>query len=252
MAERRTVRHLERVDWSPHPASPPDLERWPFTIPAVAELIRNEGLEVPPGVTFLIGENGTGKSTLIEALSSVYPRAGFASPFTPSGPGPSEEDSELPRHLRVRTNPLASPAGFFLRAEAMHSYFATIDADPSQARAWEGDKLQERSHGESFLAVLRRRFAEIGVYFMDEPEAPLSFRSTLGLISLLDLMSREGSQVVVATHSPVLVSLPGATLFELGDWGIRRVGSYDDLDVVQNWKSFLEAPPRYLRHLLDD
>lgn len=90
------------------------------------------------------------------------------------------------------------------------------------------------------------------MYFMDEPEAALSFRSTLGLISLLDLMSREGSQVVVATHSPVLVSLPGATLFELGDWGIRRVDSYDDLEVVQNWKSFLEAPPRYLRHLLDD
>jgi predicted ATPase len=94
---------------------------------------------------------------------------------------------------------LASPAGFFLRAEAMHSYFATMDSDPSQARAWEGEKLQERSHGESFLAVLRRGFAEIGVYFMDEPEVALSFRSTLGLVSLLDLMSREGSQVIVAS-----------------------------------------------------
>jgi predicted ATPase len=112
--------------------------------------------------------------------------------------------------------------------------------------------LQERSHGESFLAVLRRRFAEIGVYFMDEPEAALSFRSTLGLVSLLDQMSREGSQVIVSTHSPVLVSLPGATLLELGDRGIRRVGSYDDLEVLQNWRSFLEAPPRYLRHLLSD
>lgn len=78
--------------------------------------------------------------------------------------------------------------------------------------------MAARSHGESFLAVLRHRFADIGVYFMDEPEAALSFRSCLGLLALLDVMRREGSQVVVATHSPLLASLPDSTLLELGDW----------------------------------
>ena len=107
-------------------------------------------------------------------------------------------------------------------------------------------------HGESFLEVLRQRFAEIGVYFLDEPEAALLFQSCLGLVALLDLMRREGSQVVVAAHSPLLVALPGATLLELGDWGIRRVDRYDDLDVVVSWRWFLESPNRYLRHLFDD
>jgi hypothetical protein len=94
---------------------------------------------------------------------------------------------------------------------------------------WNGERLQERSHGESFLTVLKYRFADVGVYFLDEPEAALSFQSCLGLMSLLHQMRREGSQVIVATHSPLLVSLPEATLLEVGDWGIRRVDAPDDL-----------------------
>jgi predicted ATPase len=85
---------------------------------------------------------------------------------------------------------------------------------------------------------------------MDEPEAALSFQSSLALVSVLDQMRAEGTQVVVSTHSPLLMSLPGAALLELGDWGIRRVQSYDELDLVQSWRSFLGAPERYLRHLL--
>jgi predicted ATPase len=99
--------------------------------------------------------------------------------------------------------------------------------------------------------VLRHRFAEIGVYFMDEPEAALSFRSSLGLIALLDVLRSEGSQVVVATHSPVLASLPGATLLELGEWGMRPA-TYDELELVRDWRGFLEAPQRWLRHLIEE
>lgn len=210
-------------------------------------------MDVQPGVTFLIGENGTGKSTLIEALAAVYPRQGFESSHARvSGPPPSVEDSLMPRHLRARTHPLASPAGFFLRAEAMHSYLADVDSDPRQLRAWGGEQMQTRSHGESFLAVLRHRFAEVGVYFMDEPEAALSFRSCLGLVSLLYQMAMEGSQVIIATHSPLLASLPGATLLELGEWGMRAVASYDELELVQKWRDFIGAPERYLRYLFDD
>ncbi len=224
--------------------------QWPFAIPAVAQLIQEGGLEIPPGVTFLLGENGSGKSTLVEALAAIYPRRGFETPFADKlGPGESEEDSPLRWHLRARVHRRASPAGFFLRAEAMHGYLARIDGDPRQAGPWGGEQLSTRSHGESFLAVLRHRFGEVGVYFMDEPEAALSFRSCLALMALLDEMRAEGSQVIVATHSPLLAALPGAALLELGEWGIRAA-AYDDLDLVRSWRMFLDGPEAYLRHLL--
>jgi predicted ATPase len=254
-------RHLERVAWSPSATRPPDTTSWPFTIPAVAQLIAEGGLDIPPGVTFLVGENGSGKSTLVEALASIYPRRGHATGVDPVskrpfarvvGPEPSAEDSPLSYHLRPRLHRLASPAGFFLRAEAMHTFLTEVDANPRESAAWGGERLQERSHGESFLAVLRHRFNDVGVYFLDEPEAALSFHSCLGLVSLLDTMRREGSQVIVATHSPLLVALPGATLLQLGDEGITRVESFDDLALVKHWRAFLAGPGRYLRHLVGD
>lgn len=244
-------RHFERVDWSPNPRRPPDLDAWPFSIPTVAQLIRQGGFDVPPGITFLVGENGSGKSTLIEAMAEIYPRKGHASNFANVvGPTPSAEDSPLVYHVRPRLHRSASPAGFFLRAEAMHDFSSQTDANPFAERAWGGEKLQERSHGESFLAVLRHRFDEQGVYFMDEPEAALSFQSCLSLLALLDAMRREGSQVLVATHSPLLVTLPGATLIELDDTGFRTVNGFENLALVQQWRSFLADPKRYYRHLL--
>ena len=244
-------RHIERVLWSPNPRKPADLSAWPYTIPAVAQIVRDGALEIAEGITFLVGENGSGKSTIVEALAATYPRAGFENPFVNVlGPSSSAEDSPFHFHLRAKTHKQASPAGFFLRAESMHQFLSAIDGS-SQGRAYGGEKMQQRSHGESFLAVLRHRFEDVGVYFLDEPEAALSFHSCLGLVSLLDTMRREGSQVIVATHSPLLVSLPGATLLELGDQGIRRVESYDDLALVDHWRSFLKSPGRYLRHLAE-
>lgn len=185
-------------------------------------------------------------------MAAIYPRAGHeaAAGANVTGPHPSEEDSPLARHLRASTHRMASPAGFFLRAEAMHQFLADADRGGPQ-RAWGGEKLQRRSHGESFLTVLKYRFEDVGVYFMDEPEAALSFQSCLSLIALLDVMRREGSQVIVATHSPLLASLPGATLLELDATGIHRVERFDDLEIVKSWRSYLAAPERYLRHLLD-
>jgi predicted ATPase len=246
-------RHLLGYDWSPNPRRPPNLREWPFTIPAVAQIIREGGMDVAPGVTFLVGENGSGKSTLVEAFASRYPRAGFSTPFVAvTGARPSAEDSPLDRHLHAVTDRGASPAGFFLRAESMHAFLCEVDADENQRASWGGKRMQERSHGESFLAILEHRFEEVGVYFLDEPEAALSFRSCLGLLKLMDAMRREGSQLIVATHSPLLVSLPGATLLELDDVGIRKVDTYDDLALVQNWRHYLGAPQRFLKHLLDE
>ena len=243
-------RHLERIVWSPRREFDPDA--WPYAIPAVRQLIAEGGFEVPSGVTFLVGENGSGKSTLVEAFATVYPRRGAESstPTPVTGPRPSDEDSPLRWHLRAQTHRLAAPGGFFLRAERMHEYLSEVDASVAESRAWGGERMQERSHGESFLGILRHRFADRGVYFLDEPESALSFRSCLALLVVLDLLRQEGSQAIVATHSPLISALPGATTIELGDWGMRP-GAWEDLDLVRSWREFLDAPQRWLRHLLD-
>ena len=243
-------RHLERFDWVPDPRGADG--GWPFDIPAVAQMISEGGFEVPAGITFLVGENGSGKSTLVEAFASAYPRRGAESTshLRVTGPRPSAEDSPLHRHLRARTHPMAAPGGFFLRAEAMHAYLAEIDRSPADLRAWGGERVQSRSHGESFLAVLQHRFADRGVYFLDEPEAALSFRSSLALLMVLDAIRQEGSQAIVATHSPLVAALPGATTYELGEWGMRRA-DWQELDVVANWRDFLAAPGRWLRHVVE-
>ncbi len=230
-----------------------DRAAWPFSIPAVAQIIDEDGFEVPPGVTILVGENGSGKSTLIEAFAQVYPRAGAEPSVGPSmtHPGHGVEDSPLHWHLKARTHRLAAPGGFFLRAEMMHRYLTEVDRNPDTARAWGGQRMQERSHGESFLEVLRHRFTDRGVYFLDEPESALSFQSSLALLVVLDALRQEGSQVIMATHSPILAALPEATLIEVGDWGMRRT-TWEELDLVQSWQAFLGSPQRYLRHLLAD
>src|SRR5262249_33175428 len=137
-------------------------------------------------------------------FAAVYPRRGAesATAVPVTGPKPSDEDSPLRWHLRVQTHRLAAPGGFFLRAETMHAYLAMVDASGTESRAWGGESMQSRSHGESFLAVLRHRFSDRGVYFLDEPESALSFRSSLALLVVLDALREEGSQVVMATHSP--------------------------------------------------
>ena len=245
-----TDRHLEAVEWREDRHYDPS--RWPFTLPVVRQLAEQQRLEIPSGVTIIVGENGSGKSTLVEALAAVYPRRGAVSPYVDLvGDHASREDSPLPQLLRARTARMASPAGFFLRAEAMHAYFQRVDADQAQRRAWGGLELNARSHGESFLEVLRQRFNDTGVYFLDEPESALSFQSCLALLALLDAMRREGSQVIMATHSPILASLPMATIYEIGEWGLRQT-TYDDLELVRNWRLYLADPGAFGRHLFAD
>lgn len=218
---------------------------WPMTIPAVAQVVR-EGLELAKGVTFLVGENGSGKSTLVEAVAVAY----GLSPEGGTNQGrhtTRESESPLHRALRIQRGLGAGRWGFFLRAETMHGWYSFLEDNPSNRPE---PVFHEMSHGESFLEVLRTRFDSPGFYCLDEPEAALSFSSSLGLISVLDRVVGEGGQVLCATHSPVLAAMPGATILEVGDWGLRRT-TWEELELVQHWRRYLDDPRRYLRHVLD-
>jgi predicted ATPase len=223
--------------------------QWPMTIPAVAQLA-DDGLELSPFVTFLVGENGSGKSTIVEAVASAY-GLGAEGGSTGSRHATRASESPLGRALRLQRGLGAGRWGFFLRAETMHGYYSYLEDNPGpQDTARRDPVFHEMSHGESFLEVLRTRFDSPGLYCLDEPEAALSFSSTLALIGALGRIVESGGQVLCATHSPVLAAMPGATILEVGDWGIRRT-TWEELELVQHWRRYLEAPGRYLRHVLD-
>jgi predicted ATPase len=215
--------------------------RWPQTVPAVEQLLR-EGLTLEKGVTFLVGENGSGKSTIVEAVAMAFgmsPEGGSTQGHHSTRP----TESPLSSVLRLQRGLGSTRWGFFLRAETMHGWY-------TYSEQHDGPSFHEMSHGESFLEVLRARFDSPGFYCLDEPEAALSFSSTLGLIGVLHDVVRDGGQVLCATHSPVLAAMPGATILEVGDWGFRRT-TWEELELVQHWKAYLDTPMRYLRHVLD-
>jgi predicted ATPase len=216
---------------------------WPMTVPAVAQL--QGGLELDPGITFLVGENGSGKSTVLEGIAMAF---GFPAEGGSRNGGGRTRASESPlgEWLKLDRGLVAPRWGFFLRAETMHSYYSYLEQLPDSPDR----DLHEMSHGESFLALLDRKIDSPGFFCLDEPEAALSFQSTLRYLAELDALAKAGAQVVCATHSPVLASLPGATILELGEWGIRRT-EWEDLELVGHWRRFLDAPGRYLRHLID-
>lgn len=234
MRDRRPVR---RVVANEH-AEP---TRWPATVPAVAQLL-DEGLELAPGVTLLVGENGTGKSTIVEAVAMAFGLSGEGgSVHARHATRPSESD--LWRWITLQRAAGAPRWGFFLRAETMHGFYTYLEEEVR------GPRLHELSHGESFLEILRTRFDSPGLYCLDEPEAALSFSAQLALVRTLHDLASAGGQVLCATHSPLLAALPGATVLEVGPWGLRQT-SYDDLELVAHWRAFLAEPMRYLRHVL--
>jgi predicted ATPase len=240
-ADGRAVR-LIRHD----PSAPVDTSRWPATVPAVEQLLC-EGLELPPGLTVLVGENGSGKSTVVEMLAQacgLNPQGGSAQAelFRTR-----ESEPGLGAKLIVERGPFRVPWSYFLRADTMHQLYTYLEDNPGRRR----EQFHELSHGEGFLEILRTRVNQRGFYLMDEPDAPLSFTACLGLAALLHDLVQAGSQVVVATHSPIVAAVPGASIFELGDWGIRAA-QWEELHLVSAWRGFLADPAAYFRHLLTD
>ncbi|MEU9889108.1 AAA family ATPase [Sphaerisporangium sp. NPDC051011] len=227
--------------------------KWPFTLPAVKGL--SSGVELTTPVTFLVGENGSGKSTIVEAIAdacginSEGGKAGtrYAStgPATPLG---EVLEAELTVDgLRLVRGPRLKRRAFFFRAETLFNLGRSVSG---RYGFWEED-LTEQSHGEGFFTVLDRMVSGPGLYLMDEPEAALSFHSCLRLVGLMDRVAGQGGQIICATHSPILVGLPGARILELGDHGIRPT-EWDRLELVDHWRRFLVKPNFYLHHVLDE
>ncbi|MBL8840175.1 MAG: AAA family ATPase [Planctomycetes bacterium] len=224
-----------------------DATAWPFTIPAIAKLGR---LEFAPAVTFLVGENGSGKSTLLEAIArkAGFPPRGGSKNFRSEEEAAAAEgiDERLPAALRLARGPRRERGGFFLRAETLH-HVASEAVREQYGHGW--IDLHRRSHGESFLWVALERFVAGGLYLLDEPESALSATRQLALLARMQALAAEGSQFVVATHSPILLGYPDARIVQLDDAGWRTV-AWQETDAYQITRRFLAAPETLLSPLL--
>lgn len=259
------------------PPAREDEAGYPFVVPVVASL-RERPLAFDAAVTFLVGENGTGKSAILEGIACATGATAIAGDDPRRDPtlGPARA---LGDRLRL-TWQARTRRGFFLRAEdffGFAKYVATLRADLERdladleaspgAGSYGGrmargtyrreigalrrtdQAMNETSHGESFLELVQRRFVPRGLYLLDEPEAPLSPARQLALLTLLSEIAGAGEgQFIIATHSPLLMAFPGATIYTLDDGAPRRI-LWDELEHVRLTRDFLNAPELFLRHL---
>ncbi|HET8623719.1 MAG TPA: AAA family ATPase [Gemmatimonadales bacterium] len=225
----------------------PSFREYPFCIPAIRHL---RDLRLPGPVTFFLGENGTGKSTLLEAvaLASGFNAEGGSKHFRFST-RPSH--SVLHEHLRLVRTVNRPRDGYFLRAESFYNVVTAAETEYGVLDAYGGRSLHEQSHGESFMALVLQRLHGRGLYLFDEPEAALSPTRQLSLLAAMHALVDQGSQFLIATHSPILLGYPDATIYLFAEEGISRV-AYDETDHYIVTKSFLENPRRMLRELLVD
>ena len=229
-------------------------DEYPFSIPAIRGL---EELKLGEGVTLLAGENGSGKSTLVEALAVAlgFNAEGGSRNMTVAT---RSSHSTLHEHLRLIRGARRPRNGFFLRAESFFNiatHIEQLDAEPLGGAAiidaYGGRSLHEQSHGESFLSLILNRFGPNGLYVLDEPEAALSLRGCLALMRRMHDLVREGSQFIVATHSPILLGYPEARLYVLTEDGIAET-SYEETEQYELTRSFLDNRHRFLHHLFAD
>jgi predicted ATPase len=229
----------------------------PFDLPAVRTLTERE---LTSSVTVFVGENGVGKSTLLEAIAvslGMNAEGGsrslrFATRAT---------HSRLHEHLTVTRSASRPRDTYFLRAESFYnvaSEFDALDADPDNVTyadtpplldAYGGTSLHEQSHGESFFALFLRRLGGRGLYLLDEPEAALSPQRQLALLVRMHELVEQGSQFVLATHAPILLAYPGADVWHFTETGIASV----DPRTTPHWtitRRFLADPDGMLRELL--
>ncbi len=226
------------------------LPAWVCEVPALGPVVDGDGIEFSAPVTFLVGENGSGKSTLVEAIAEQFGldgrggRAAIAggnrdTPKTPLGEALTLDLTFEGR--RLRRAPRTARHGFFLRAETV----LEMNDRFKHTRGYWGGDVETQSHGEGFFSIIDAMLAAPGVYILDEPESALSFTSCLGLVGRLAALANAGSQVICATHSPILAALPGAQIVELTDEGPVDV-PWAELELVGHWRRFLDRPQAYL------
>ena len=215
-----------------------DKDSYLYNLPIIKFLRKNPELAFKSDVTFFVGENGTGKSTLLEAIAVAF---GFnAEGGTRNYQfSTNETHSELWEHLALVKRDYAD-RGFFLRAESLYNTATYMEQLGIGF-------LHEQSHGESFLSVIRD-FRGKGLYILDEPEAALSPMRLLTLMVEMDTLVKEGAQFIIATHSPILMAFPGANILEFSDRGIQPV-RYQDTEHYQITKQFLDNPEKMLHYL---
>lgn len=234
--------------------SPSERPSYPLNLPAFRGVTE---LELDPRMTIFVGENGSGKSTLTEAIAEA---AGFNAEggsmnfnFATQSHAP-----ELAKHIRLIRGTARPRTGFFLRAESFFNVATEIerlDAEPGPAGrigpAYGPKALHTVSHGESFLSLVMHRFGPNGLYVLDEPESAMSPVGCLALVRRFHELTEQGSQFVIATHSPIVMAFPNALIYVLSEDGPRRT-SWQELEHVKVLKEFLDHKDQVIAELLRD
>lgn len=221
-----------------------DPEHYAFNLPSLKKFSK---LDLHPHVTFFVGENGSGKSTMLEAIAvanGLNTEGGSRNMLFAT----RESHSKLHKALKLSRYHALVPDAWFMRAESLFNVATEIDNLGVQNSY--GDKsLHEQSHGEAFMTLVESRFSQ-GLYFLDEPEAALSPQRQLEFLILLHSIVGQDSQLVIATHSPIIMSYPNSTIYSFTDAGINPI-AYHDTEHYRVTKTFLDNPERMLKHLID-
>lgn len=220
----------------------------------------NKGLDLSlkTNVSFFVGENGSGKSTLLEGIAEQCGfslRGGNRNHNLNTGWRFNGYETPAARAMQLLWTPRRITEGFFMRAESFFNFASYIDElaveDPRILKAYGGRSLHEQSHGESFLALFNNQF-ESGIYLLDEPEAALSPARILAFLSIIHQLDKSGrAQFIIATHSPMLICYPGATIYQFGENGVHET-TYQDTEHFYLTKSFLNNRELYLHHLNEE
>lgn len=227
-----------------------DFREYPFSIPFVRYL---DELDLDTPITFFVGENGTGKSTLLEAIADQIgfnPAGGSTQNYKAYDVHKSE--AALGDYVKLAWWPKVTN-GFFLRAETFYQFASHLDeTDLGGYRAYGGKSLHHQSHGESFFSLFQHRFNGNAIYLLDEPEAALSPTRQLAFLTLLhDLLSEGNVQFIIATHSPILLGYPDARIYQFDETGVEEI-RYEETEHVQVTSYFLQHREKMLADLFAD
>lgn len=241
---RRTKPYLIQASFRPDVEV--DYESYPFSIPAVREI---ESITFHANVTFFVGENGSGKSTVLEALAVAL---GFGAEGGTKNVQykTAESISQLHDTLRLIRGVPKPNDGYFLRAESFYNVATYMD-ETGYLEGYGGRSLHRQSHGESFMAVLLHKLRGKGLYFLDEPEAALSPGRQLAALSAIHQLVEDSSQFIIATHSPILLSYPHSKILRFDQLGVTET-IFENTEHFTITRDFLNNYPRRLQQLLVD